>query len=526
MIAHCLTSLGVRQPEPVRGPDGPSFKVSYEEQSVFLRVRGAKGLLIVEVPVARFPRTQYVPALRLALELSDSDGGLARFSARGDLVMCRTVLRLAVLTPAVLADAIRATVATAVEAARVFVGALQARALTARDHRGFTVDSLPIGIDLESGAGPRGGATPLASAPSDAAWIPDEAGDDGGIPAALLPPSRSFSVAHLKQAARMGSPATGSPRVGASQPAATPPAAAPPAAAPRAAPMPAAAPRAAPMPAAPMPAAAPRAAPMPAAPPPGDVTRTSAIAPSGPTARAASSGPNTVPMAATQSPAPPRVAVQPAPPVDPMGDTFVGDVARRLERTGGPEDPLCELLHHAQALGAALSFADQPATMLLLVRATVYRAVHDFGPSLPGQVAYLHDQTASLTREIHITAPGKRRGAMAIPSATPAFEVMNRMVASRCQVSSSGPLQVQPITTSQDAKQHLARYVSEIGQAPPDLELRHFLALGALSELLVRTKLPAPTQDKLRGLVAHAAAEGPHQATVDLMLTALSRMMA
>ena len=78
----------------------------------------------------------------------------------------------------------------------------------------------------------------------------------------------------------------------------------------------------------------------------------------------------------------------------------------------------------------------------------------------------------------------------------------------------------------QEAKQHLAPYVSEIDQAPSDLELRHFLALGALSELLVRTKLPAATQERLRGIIGHARKEGAKQPVVELMMTALTRMIA
>jgi hypothetical protein len=490
MVAHCLSTLGIRDPQPESDIDGPAFKASFEEQTLFVRIRGDQGLLVIEVPVARFPRTQYVPALRLALELSDRDGERSRFSARGDLVMCRTVLRLAVLTPVIACDAIRSTVAAAVEAARVFVGALQARALTPRDHRGFSLDSLPRGLDLEGGVrsgSSTGRATPVYAEP--VADLGDVAADESGIPAALMPPSRAFSVAALRRPPAAGR-VTEPPGAGLVTKASAVPPAAPA-----------------------KPAVPPRAR--------SEVASPSAAVPSSSPATVPQAQPATAGRPALQPPTTQSAAV-----VDPMGDTFVGHVSAQPQRTGGPEDPLCDLLHHAQALGAALSFADLPATMLLLVRATVYRAVYEFGATLPGPVAHLHEQTAELIREIHITAPGKRRGAMAIPSASPAFEVMNRMVTSRCQLGVGKTLHVQPITTSQDAKQHLARFVSEIGVAPDDLELRYFLAMGALCELLSRTKLPAPTQDKLRGLIAHAKSEGPTRPTVELLLTALSRMMA
>ena len=103
---------------------------------------------------------------------------------------------------------------------------------------------------------------------------------------------------------------------------------------------------------------------------------------------------------------------------------------------------------------------------------------------------------------------------------------MSEIVAKEGVVQSSEPLVIQPITTAQEAKQHLARYVSEIDQAPSDVDLRHFLALGALSELLVRAKLPPATQERLKGILAHARKEGPKQQVVELMMTALNRMIA
>jgi hypothetical protein len=191
-----------------------------------------------------------------------------------------------------------------------------------------------------------------------------------------------------------------------------------------------------------------------------------------------------------------------------------------------PSSELCELLRKAQTLGAVLSFADQPATMALLIRATVYRVVLTYEASLPGAVAKLYADTVPLTKEIYITAPGIRRGAMAIPSANDAFDSMQRIVDAAGDLPNGTPISVTPITSSQDAKQHLARYVSEIDQAPKDLEVRHFLALGALAELLVRAKLPAATLERLRGLMAHAERDGATQQLVELMMTALTRMMA
>jgi hypothetical protein len=70
----------------------------------------------------------------------------------------------------------------------------------------------------------------------------------------------------------------------------------------------------------------------------------------------------------------------------------------------------------------------------------------------------------------------------------------------------------------------VARYLGEIDKAPGDPPLRHFLALGALTELLVRTKLPAQTDQRLRDIVSHAQREGAKIPAIDLMMTALQRI--
>ncbi len=83
---------------------------------------------------------------------------------------------------------------------------------------------------------------------------------------------------------------------------------------------------------------------------------------------------------------------------------------------------------------------------------------------------------------------------------------------------------VSGMVSAAQAKEHVSRYLSEIDKAPGDPGLRHFLALGALTELLVRTKLPPQTDQRLRDIVAHAQKEGAKGAAIDLMMTALQRI--
>lgn len=510
VISQCLSAEGASSASMQHAAEGTVFRATCLDQLLFVRL-GGDAQLQIESPVVRLPATHYAASLRLLLELSDRDALPVRFSVRGDLALARFVGRAAALAPASVCAAIAATTTAAREAARLLVGALHARALTPEERDELTIDALGTGLLLDlDGPGssiplrkPSGGQlfdsiAPLVDPAAGAAEeVPPVLRAKGGVP---TPPPRG----KVPTPARIGRPTPGVlPLPGPGARAARAPSGLPPtAAAPPTAPA-AQAPRGLVPP--PKPGAA--AAPAPAQP---------AV---GRTMVSADAMANTTPSA--------NVANYPPP--DPLGDTFIGassGAGAASKAAAGPVEAFCELLHKAQTLGAVLSFADQPATMCLLVRATVYRAIQEQDPAVADAVALLFAETQPLIKEIFITAPGKRRGSMAIPATSPAFEVMARIVGQQCAVQGAPPLQVQPITTAQDAKQHLARYVSEIDQAPSDADLRHFLALGALCELLVRTKLPAATQERLRGIVAHAKKEGAKQAVVELMMTALTRMIA
>ncbi len=510
VVSQCLSAEGAEGASMQQGADGPIFKALCRGLAMFIRLR-ADGQVELEVPVVRLPLTHYTAALRLLLELSDRDEVPVRFSTRGELAIARFVGRLGAMSPSALCAALRATTSSAGECARLLVGALQARELTPDEHADLTIEALPVGLLLDLD-GP-GSSIPLRRPQQGAPLgsLEPLVGPSGGapqeVPPVLMPKG---GVQHtppprgkVPTPARIGRPTPGVlplPGPGA-----------------KAARAPSEGPRAALAPPTTPAAQAPRA---PLVPPPKAAPAPQPQQGVGRTMVSADAMANTSPSAGLSG--------FPPPPPDPLGDTFIGSSAGSPPpKTGSSAaDALAELLHKAQTLGAVLSFADQPATMCLLIRATVYRAIQEVDPTVSDAVALLYAETQPLIREIYITAPGKRRGSMAIPPTSPAFEVMARIVAQGCAVSGSPPLQVQPITTAQDAKQHLARYVSEIDQAPSDPDLRHFLALGALCELLARTKLPPATQDRLRGIVAHAKKEGAKQAVVDLMMTALTRMIA
>jgi hypothetical protein len=213
----------------------------------------------------------------------------------------------------------------------------------------------------------------------------------------------------------------------------------------------------------------------------------------------------------------PPVSVRP-----PEGPESEGDAQPRKERS--PQERLCQLLRDAQALATALSFQDRVGVMLLLVRSTVFRAILEHGEALPSAVAHLYRSTAAATRDLaHAEAAGRRGNPALI--AEPALHAMERLVSARAQVSEEKPLQIEQLTSATHAREHLSRYLREIERAPSEPALRHFLALGALSELLVRARLPAKTDQRLREIVSYAHREGPKGAAIDLMMTALSRIV-
>lgn len=512
LISHCLAAIEVIEATMQQGAHGPTFKAQVRGLGVFIRVTSTSGAVVIETPAVRLPLTQYVPSLRLLLEMSDRDATPIRFGVRGDLVMARYVGRIGAMTPSNICSTIQLVASQALECARLLVGALQANPFTAAEHAALKIDALPRGVTLseelpvsipqspKKGSGLHDAVSPPppkvspmpapspAARPTPVAQIPAILMPPGGMPAALQ------SRAKAPTPARMLDRKTPIAEVRASS---IPRAPAPP-------PMETVRTPTAPPP---KPQPAPRVG---LAPKP----------PLKPTAPGVPAAMRTMVSADTQ----PQTA--PSPVADPLGDTFIAQKNAGPAKTGAPTDPFVELLHKAQTLGAVLSFADQPATMCLLIRATVYRSIFEHESVAPAAVAQLFHATQPMTKEIYITAPGVRRGSMAIPPTSPAFEVMAKLVAQQGRSDFGEALAIQPITTAQEAKQHLARYVSEIDQAPSDPELRHFLALGALTELLSRTKLPPATQERLKGIVAHARKEGAKQQIVELMMTALTRMIA
>lgn len=441
--------------------EGPAWIATVRGGLVFVTLRPAGDEVVLEAPIAKLPSRQRLPALRLALELCARDAASSRVSLRGELLLLRFNARASLLTPSALRHYLREIGHLASRYAGLFMVGLDALPAVSDDQRATAgVDLLgrTKKVQFGAGGGVRRSMPPQAPPPI--------------APARQAPPPP-------RQARRdddipgMGEPpipeaipAVLSPNFGGKSPSAPPP------------------PLENKRPVIPAPPPAPaRPAPPPAAPP-----------------------------------APPPRSAQPEVELDAGSRRVDVPAASSGAPALSPSDRLCMLLRQAQSL-ASLTLEERPASMVWLVRSTVFRSVYDFKDTLPDAVAHLYRCTG-----VGKDPAGTRASQLNLPAAEPALLIMERVINARANMPKEKPLALEPMVSASQAKEHVARYLIEIDKAPGDSALRHFLALGALTELLVRTKLPPQTDQRLRDIVAHAQREGSKQQAIDLMMTALQRI--
>ncbi|WP_437598382.1 hypothetical protein WMF28_37305 [Sorangium sp. So ce590] len=544
-VAHCASAEAGTNVQATTLQEGVGWIVPFGATTLFVALDAANERMSIDVAVVRVAERQRVPLLRTALELSGGPEPF-RLCLRDDLLLLRRVGRVAAFTPEALRGALRESGEAAQRLAATLTAWFDARppfseeqraSLTwasagrARPLKSFSsppAPGRPQGAPSVRAAGPptpasaarapleelsAWAAPPLPRLPEsvartirDADVIPDILSPslvsapaspgaasgalsvkNGGAltpKAGILPPAHDGGAAS-KALSGLAMPG---PDGGAAKPAAAGPAAAAPLSG----------------------------EPAPAADTPGQAgDRRSAR--TVPFRRSTSSV-----MAAVTTPLSVRPPALPEVEIEPPSRQ---SIPSRPEAPNTPADRLCQLLRDAQVLGAALSFQERPGVMVLLIRCTVFRAIYEHGEAMPDAVAHLYRCTAAATREL-VQAEGGSRRANTAGVAEPAFLVMERLVTLRGQVPEEKRLHIDPLTTAALAREHLGRYLREIERAPADPVLRHFLALGALSELLVRTKLPAKTEQRLRDIVAYAQRDGAKPGTIELLMTALSRIVA
>ena len=481
--------------------DGPGWIAVVRGALVFVTVRQIEQEIVIEAPVVRLPQEQRAAVLRAALELC-AGGGLSAFAClRDDLVILRARVRLAVVTPSLMRGTLASVGASAASATEMLVASFLARPaalVSEAASLGFDtlgaprrlakaiVNAAPIPLEVSRGAPP----PPAPAVPSLAPVArPDESShDDDSLPAILAP----LLSTPKKPSIPPPPPAPIVPPLRAPQ---QPPAAA------RVAPRPSSDK----LPALTLPdATPPEPTPLTAGAPAGrdavkmfleDRKRT--VKEGG--ARGASSARASPRSRSRPSRRRPR-AVGPA------------RAAVRRGRDHAGRSPRRALLKRAELLGAPM-MASSSSAGAWLVRAAVFRAVYEFREALPDAVA-----------NIYRASGVAKRGVVAEPEA--AFAAFERVVAAKAVVVKEKPLLLDPLTTAQQAKEHVGRYIVEIERASTDPGLKHYLALGALCELLVRAKLPAQTSQRLREIIGHAQREGAKASAIDLLMTALKRISA
>lgn len=484
-IEHVVVAEGMGSARTAHSPEGSAWIVVVRGSVLFITLRAPQDEVVIEAPVARLPSRQRLPAMRLALELSMRDAVAARLALRGDMLLLRLSARASLVTPALLRSTLRELGHLASRYAGLFVVGLDALPAIADDQRAsasFEVLGRAKKVQLGQGGSVRRSIPPPVPAPARPSTSPramrrEESSVDGPadpIPAILSPAFSSVSSA--------GSSAGQAPLM---------PAIPPPPPAPK------------------MPSMESREA--------RDVRGPrSTTSPTGamPERRPAISG------APAQRERAPEVEIdalsrRPDPGSSPGISAPSGPSGAPAL---SPSDKLCMLLRQAQSL-ASIALEERPATMMWLVRSTVFRAVYEFKDTVPDAVSHLYRCTGA-GRDAATT----RTSSSNMPALEPAVHVMERVIVARGQMPKEKALALEPMVTAAQAKEHVARYLAEIDRAPLDPSVRHYLALGALTELLVRTKLPPQTDQRLRDIVAHAQREGAKGTAIDLMMTALQRI--
>lgn len=468
-------------------PSGPGWVTTVGGTPVFALFDIVTAMLSLEIPVVRLPQTKRVAALRAALVLCNETQAASRFCLRGDLLVARVVARIDALSPALVRRLAREIAAAALRTQEHFAAAFDARPAIPEQGRDSSWERAGRPQALAALAPP--GLTPPASQARPSSH-PNSPSSRPSAPSVLqgIPPPRAITL-------RLSIPPSALTQDDDDD-----------------------------MPAVLAPDFADDGSGAPTVPPP---SRSLSEIPSPRTGGMLPPAIPTAPMATLPSATPAGTRV----PIAAAGAES-SPASRRPVRLSSqdistPEGKMCELIRQALALATVLSFEEKPHTMLLLVRAAVFRAVHDHIAVLPSAVAYLYRATRSVTREIWTTKTDpSRNAAIPVPVAEPALGALEQILAARANIPKEKPVAIEPWVSAAQAKEHLGKFLGEIELSPNDPMLRHYLALGALCELLVRARLPSATDQRLRDIVAYAQRDGMKPHVIELMMTALRKIVA
>jgi hypothetical protein len=496
-LTHCLAAVGAR-PRAVATTLGPGYLATTSDRLVCVALDRANGRVTIEAPVARLAPQRRVPALRAALELEP--GGRTRMLLRGDLLLARRVEPVVGASASSLALAIASLGAHARELGALFQAHFDASPVAADDDGGIESLGAPA-RPADFGLHPSGALSAeqepvtLMDAPITTRMDPSRASvtsesresrlDDDEMPAILAPPASSRGSIPDDMPAVLsplfGAPVGAAPELGRTATWAS-----------RVQPTPVrGTPTAATSPSAPSPLAAPA------------TSLGRARAPTLPIG---------VPVDAFTTPGSGSIPGVEATPPATAGSASV--------------ERLLELLRQARSLAAEVlpptlePRRERDTLLQLLMRATAFHAVHDFADELPGPVSHLYRVVVLSTRDSSL-----RMVSGAEEGAEPPLAAIDRILAARGAGFPVEKVAIKGLKSAAEARELLQRYVALVERAPSDVSLRHFMMLGALVELLERTKLPEQTAARLRDIVKYARRDSTKTASLELMKTAMARII-
>ncbi len=508
-VGYIVTAEGDASARTVATEDGPGWIATIDGAALFVTLALVGQEVTIEAPVVRLPRHQNVAVLRSALEGLVRVGELSHACLRDDLLLLRARVRLAATSPGMLRRVLREAGRAAREATEMLGAAFLARPAIASNERGH--------VGFEALGTPRKLAKAIADAAPIAALLgPTKATPIGvRVPPSVLgaapaPPSsldehaRSLEARDAADAAPIEDddelPAILAPMLlTRKKPSAPPPAEPPPTHKSMPPPLP---PRGIRQAGAPPPAAGAQGAAKPAIPAARDVVRAFV-----------EDRKNTIKEVPVPRLNGGRLATLELEAVGPDLEPSHRRASPSGEVAILPVDRFCALLKRGQLLAGAV-IGDGSSDVTWIVRSAVFRAVYEFREPLADAVAHLYRAAGVST---------KVGGAL---KADAAFAMFETLIDAQANVPKEKPLAVEPLTSAQQAKDHVAKYIGEIERSASDPGLRHYLALGALCELLVRAKLPTQTGQRLRDIISHAQREGAKPAAIDLLMTALKRISA
>jgi hypothetical protein len=194
-------------------------------------------------------------------------------------------------------------------------------------------------------------------------------------------------------------------------------------------------------------------------------------------------------------------------------------------------DALCVALRAQVTVANELIFRQTPApTTILLVRASLYRLLGEFGQAAPTPISYLVEQGAALLPSL---PPLPQRnawhdkanevGGMGVAMALPSLFL--RVAAAGGRVPTPGTLpKLVPFTTALEVKAHLHSVLEHVALWPESAPFGWHVLHGTLHELALRATLPPSLQQHVALEKREAEAAGTSPAAVERLKSFFQRI--